>query len=62
MRLLIQTRKRTLDVSLTRTEVHSEPPEEPQSRGDVYASTERSYADEPAELRVGFSGSRSSGS
>ena len=57
MRLLIQTRKLTLDVRFTRTDVDQ--PEEPQPRGDVYASTERSYADEPAELRVGFSGSRS---
>ena len=52
MRITIEGRKRRLVIDWSRIE----PDEEPQPRGDVYASTERSYDDEPAELRVGFRG------
>jgi len=52
VRITIEGRKRRLVIDWSRVE----PDEEPQPRGDVYASTERSYSDEPAELRVGFRG------
>ena len=52
MRITIEGRKRRLVIDWSRIE----PDEEPQPRGDVYASTERSYSDEPSELRVGFRG------
>lgn len=53
MRITIEGRKRQLVIDWSRVESDEEPP---QPRGDVFTSTERSYDDEPAELRVGFRG------
>ena len=51
VRITIEVRSRRLVIDWSRVE----PEDEPQARG-VFTSTERSYADEPAELRVGFRG------
>ncbi len=50
--ITIEVRSRRLVIDWFRVE----PEDEPQPRGDVFTSTERSYDDEPAELRVGFRG------
>ena len=51
VRITIEVRSRRLVIDWSRVE----PEDEPQPRG-VFTSTERSYDDEPAELRVGFRG------
>lgn len=54
VRIVIEAWRRTLVVDLSRSDCDI--PDEPQPRGDVYSTTERSFADEPAEMRVGFHG------
>lgn len=55
MRIRIDTKRWVFDLE---TGKRPEEPHEPQPRGDVYASTERAYVDEPTEMRIGFHGPR----
>jgi hypothetical protein len=54
VRITIEVRSRRLVIDWSRVEPEEQ--REPQPRGDVFTTTERSYDVEPAELRVGFRG------